>query len=95
MPTSSVVLEREEVATEETCDECCREKNHTKHGDRHHGRPVLTCFECNGSALLGDGSTVGGNVEVDFAIAVGEEIIRLCSKSQRMEKGKALPWRLY
>lgn len=80
MLTSSIVLEREEVATEKTCDESCWEKKHGKHRDSHHSCAVLTCFECNGGALLGDGSTFGGDVGVDFAIAVGEETVRLCSK---------------
>ena len=77
-----MVLEREEIATEETRDECCREEKHAKHRDSHHGCPVLTCFECNGGALLGDRSTIRGDVGVDFAIAVGEEVVILCSKSQ-------------
>ena len=80
MLTSSIVLKREEVATEKTCDESCREKQHGKHRDSHHGCTVLTCFECNHRALLGDGSTFRGDVRVDFAIAIGEEIVRLCRK---------------
>ena len=80
MLTSPFVLEREEIATEKTRDESCREKKHAKHRDSHHSCPVLTCFERDGGALLGDGPTIGGDVGIDFAIPVGEEIVSLCSK---------------
>ena len=80
MLASSIVHQRKEVAAEETCDESCWEKKHAQRRDSHHSCPVLTCFECNRRALLGDTFAFRGDLEVDFAIAVGEEIVRLCSK---------------